>query len=216
MTSSPDPASDRATRRQPWPHRALYAGAGAVLIAILWLSGLLWFASVIPTAVAEPARTTDAIVVLTGGSGRLKAGFDLLAQGKAKKLFVSGVYHGVDVDELLRLARVAPKPLECCVALGYAADSTYGNALETARWMAAQGYKTLRLVTSAYHMPRSLLEFRRAMPGIEIVPNPVFAERVKSNWWLWPGTGNLVIGEYDKYLFALVRDALSSPIPAGS
>ena len=203
-------------RPRSWLRKALYAGTGVALLAILWLGGLFWFASVIPTAIAEPERATDAIVVLTGGSGRLKAGFDLLAQGKGKKLFVSGVYHGVEVDELLRLARVAPKPLECCVALGYAADSTYGNAVETARWMAAEGYKSLRLVTSAYHMPRSLLEFRRAMPGIEIVPNPVFAERVKHRWWLWPGTGNLVIGEYDKYLFALVRDAVSIPAPAGS
>jgi uncharacterized SAM-binding protein YcdF (DUF218 family) len=216
MVGSPNPSSERAAFPRPWLRRALFAGAGVVLVALLWLGGLLWFASVIPTAVSEPKRTTDAIVVLTGGSGRLKAGFDLLAQGRAKKLFVSGVYHGVEVDELLRLARVTPKPLECCVSLGYAADSTYGNAVETAHWMAAQSYKSLRLVTSAYHMPRSLLEFRRVMPGIEIVPNPVFAERVKSNWWLWPGTGNLVIGEYDKYLFAFVRDALSTQILAGS
>ena len=212
---SPEETQDPEPHRG-WLRRALAIVGTLVLLAALWLGGLIWFASLIPTSIADPASKTDAIVVLTGGSGRLKAGFDLLAAGLGKKLFISGVYHGVDVDELLRLSRVAPKPLECCVTLGYAAESTYGNALETRRWMTAQGYKSLRLVTSAYHMPRSLLEFRRVMPDIEIVPNPVFAERVKSDWWLWPGTGNLVIGEYDKYLAALVMGAIPAQIPGGS
>lgn len=195
--------------------RTLIPVGVAALLALLWLGGLVWFASVIPSQVDDPNTATDAIVVLTGGSGRLKAGIDLLNQGKAKKLFVSGVYRGIDVDELLRLARVTPKPLECCISLGHAADSTYGNATETARWMSAEGFKSLRLVTSAYHMPRSLVEFRRAMPGIMIVPNPVFAENVKQPWWRWPGTGILVTGEYHKYLFARLRDAVARRSAAG-
>jgi uncharacterized SAM-binding protein YcdF (DUF218 family) len=216
MTGPPDPRPSGFQPSRPWLGRTLVSLGVALLLALLWFGGLLWFASVIPTQVDDQNATTDAIVVLTGGSGRLKAGIDLLNQGKAKKLFVSGVYRGIDVDELLRLARVAPKPLECCVALGHAADSTNGNAAETARWMAAEGFKSLRLVTSAYHMPRSLIEFHRAMPGLRIVPNPVFADNVKQRWWLWTGTGNLVIGEYHKYLFALLHDAFARQLAAGS
>ncbi len=108
--------------------------------------------------------------------------------------------------ELLRLAQTSPDAAECCIALGYSASDTISNASETAKWMAAQGYLSLRLVTASYHMRRSLLEFRRAMPEARIVPHPVFSENVKlDGWWRWPGTAMLIIGEYNKYLVALVR-----------
>lgn len=185
------------------------ATGAAVVLALLWLGGLVWFAEDIPSKVDDPDSATDAIVVLTGGSERVDAGLALLAAGRAKKLFVSGVSRGVEVSELLRVARPVPAELECCIVLGHEADSTLGNAAETAAWMAAQGYRSLRLVTAAYHMPRSLAEFRHAMPGVAIVPNPVFPERVKQDWWLWPGTAALIVGEYHKYLLALMRDAIA-------
>jgi uncharacterized SAM-binding protein YcdF (DUF218 family) len=177
-------------------------------LAALWATGLAWFASTIPSKVEDPDSATDAIVVLTGGSERLDAGLALLAEGKARKLFVSGVYRGVDVGELLRTAHNAPANLECCIVLGYAADSTLGNAAETAQWMDAEHYHSLRIVTAAYHMPRSLLEFRRAMPRARLIAHPVFPERVKSDWWLWPGSAYLVLGEYHKYLAALARESI--------
>ncbi len=174
--------------------------------AVAWLAGLLWFATGLPSSVAEPERVTDAIVVLTGGSGRVHRGLQLLAEKRAKKLFISGVYRGVDVQELLRISQRSPSDLECCIALGYEADSTRGNARETASWMHEQGLRSLRLVTAAYHMPRSLLEFHRVLPGVEIVPHPVFPEHVKQrDWWRWPGSASLIVSEYSKYLVALAR-----------
>ena len=174
--------------------------------AIAWLAGLLWFATELPSSVAEPERITDAIVVLTGGSGRVHRGLQLLAEKRANKLFISGVYHGVDVQELLRISQRSPGDLDCCIALGYEADSTRGNAHETASWMREQGLRSLRLVTAAYHMPRSLLEFHRVLPGVEIVPHPVFPEHVKQHdWWRWPGSASLIVTEYSKYLVALAR-----------
>ena len=174
--------------------------------AVAWLAGLLWFATGLPSSVAEPERVTDAIVVLTGGSGRVHRGLQLLAEKRAKKLFISGVYRGVDVQELLRISQRSPGDLECCIALGYEADSTRGNARETASWMREQGLRSLRLVTAAYHMPRSMLEFHRVLPGAEIVPHPVFPEHVKQRgWWRWPGSASLIVSEYNKYLVALAR-----------
>ena len=122
---------------------------------------------------------------------------------------MAGGRGGVVVGELLRSARQEPDEVECCIVLGHGADDTVGNARETARWMAQEGYRSLRLVTANYHMRRSLLEFRRAMPGVEIVPHPVFPGHVKQrNWWRWPGSASLNIGEYSKYLIALARGAL--------
>ena len=69
-----------------------------------------------------------------------------------------------------------------------------------------QDLRSLRLVTAAYHMPRSLLEFRHAMPEIEIVPHPVFPENFKQrDWWRWPGSASLIVREYSKYLVARLR-----------
>ena len=175
--------------------RRLAVIAGA--LAIGYVLGFFWFATLLPTA------------VLTGGSDRLAVALDLLSAEKAEKLFVSGVYHGVDVRQLLDLSQHSPEDLSCCVVLGYEADNTRGNAIETAAWMKQQDYGSLRLVTATYHMPRSLLELRRVMPGIEIVPHPVFTETFKrEDWWLWPGSSTLLITEYTKYLVALARGPL--------
>lgn len=183
----------------PWAWAAAAAG-------VLWLAGLVWFAEAIPEAVAEPERKTDAVVVLTGGAGRLSEGIELVGAGKAKKLFVSGVYRGVDVTQILRMAHQQGENLDCCLVLGHDADDTRGNAEETARWAREEGIGSIRLVTSNYHMRRSLLEFRRRMPEVEIVPHPVFPPEFKARgWWSWPGTFRLVVLEYVKYLVAVAR-----------
>lgn len=192
------------------------AGIVALVLAILWLAGLWRFAAGLPHEIADPDRATDAIVVLTGGSLRVEGGLKLLAEGKAKKLFISGVYRGVDVTELLRVSRQSPDAVSCCVVLGHAADNTAGNAQETAQWMAGEGFHSLRLVTSSYHMPRSMLEFARAMPHTEIVPYPVFPEALRETPWWRSRTGALLIAsEYTKYLVALVRPLLPLPLLPG-
>jgi uncharacterized SAM-binding protein YcdF (DUF218 family) len=176
--------------------------AGAVVVA--WTVGLFRFTAEIPERVADPDTRTDAIVVLTGGTHRLATGVDLLTLDKAEKMFVSGVYQGVDVRGLLAVFRHSPKELEERIAIGNAVN-TAENASETAEWMRRQKFASLRLVTGAYHMPRSLLEFRHAMPEVTIVPHPVFPEHVKADWWAWPGTLSLIVGEYNKFLFAWLR-----------
>lgn len=189
--------------------------AGAVF-CLLWVAGLVWFAT--PPAIEGRGSPTDAIVVLTGGSLRLQSGIDLVREGKGRVLFVSGVPQQVDLDELLRgTGKDTPRWLACCIVIGHEAKNTVGNALETAHWMRRQGYRSLRLVTAWYHMPRSLLEFGRAMPDVEIVPHPVFPERVKLQQWRgWPGTAVLLSGEYGKYMAALFRPLVERAPPAGS
>lgn len=178
--------------------------AGILIVA--WGAGLIWFAQSLPRQAVQPTETTDAVVVLTGGAGRLSTGVALLAQGRARKLFVSGVYHGVDVARLLRLVRQQGRELECCMALGHAADNTRGNAEETADWIRKEGFSSLLLVTANYHMPRSLLEFRRLMPGVTIIPHPAFPDGFKADqWWRHTRSFKLVTSEYVKYLIALVR-----------
>ena len=183
------------------------AVAVLAVLFIAWLAGLVWFAHRIPRP-QDPIsqQATDAVVVLTGGPLRLKAGLELLEEGKAKKLFVSGVSRRVDLSELLRTAQTRPEAVACCIALGHEAADTTGNAAETRAWMEHEGFHSLRLVTANYHMQRSLVEFRYAMPDMTIVPNPVFPESFKRNhWWAWPGTFALIVSEYQKYVAAATR-----------
>ncbi len=204
--------SARLTLGSLWPAaRRLLALISVVGAA--WLGGLVWFAESIPRDRETPAspQTTDAIVVLTGGPARLKAGVAELEAGRARKLFVSGVNPRVELGELLRTTGQTGSAVECCIVLGYAADNTVGNAAETRQWMEREGYRSLRLVTANYHMRRSLLEFRRAMAAIEIIPHPVFPEAfMRDSWWAWRGTLSLVVSEYHKYLAVLLRDRLTA------
>ncbi len=201
----------RKTNRATWRIAAVAASTAAGA----YLAGLVWFAEAIPRAGNDAGEITDAIVVLTGGKLRLEEGLALLAEGRAKKLLVSGVNRGVELNELLRVAGQPSAELLCCIALGYEADNTAGNAFETRAWMERENFRSLRLVTSNYHMRRSLLEFRRAMPHIRIVPHPVFPEGFKrENWWQWPGTLALIASEYHKYLAALARAWIERAVEA--
>ncbi len=180
--------------------------AGALALIVVAVAGLVWFGQQIPRRVEDPFAVTDAIVVLTGGAGRLGTGLELLAQGRAGRLFVSGVYRGVDVAEILRISRQAPDALECCIEVGHDASDTAGNARETAQWMAAEGLRSLRLVTASYHMPRSLTEFRRVMPDVVLVPHPVFTDTVQiETWWSSPRSLGLIASEFAKYLIGMAR-----------
>jgi uncharacterized SAM-binding protein YcdF (DUF218 family) len=192
------------------PGWAKLAAAALIAAVTAWAAGFVWFLAALPDRVPDPTRHTEAIVVLTGGPERVSTGLDLLAQGMGQRLLVSGVHRDVSVAGLLRLTPGAPPALACCIDLGYEARDTVGNADETARWMRAQGFHSLRLVTANYHLPRSLVEFRRAMPDAEIEPHPVFPASVQGDgWWRKPASLLSVAEEYSKYLVARLRQSLS-------
>ena len=170
---------------------------------VVWVCGLILFVGRLPNAAASPEAPTDAIVVLTGGSGRLEAGLDLMQAGWARALFVSGVYETVDVRLLLDVFQRQVPEIACCIELGYTAGNTRGNAAETNEWVRANQMSSVRLVTSTYHMPRAMLEFRRTLGDITLVAHPVapVTHRLEE-WWYRPRTFRLVAWEYTKYLLA--------------
>jgi uncharacterized SAM-binding protein YcdF (DUF218 family) len=191
--------------------RSLSVLAGVVLVAaVAWAGGLMWFASAIPTHVDDQTTHTDAIVVLTGGSERIETGLSLLAEGLADRMFVSGVGEQVRAGDLLARTRSLPPDLAEKISVGKAASDTPGNALETAEWAHAAGVRSIRLVTAAYHMRRSLLEFQAAMGDVAIVPNAVFPKSVKTDWWRWPGTARLFAGEYTKFVLTWARQSIGA------
>ncbi len=177
---------------------------------LLWLIGLGVFASMVSADSEQLQTPTEAIVVLTGGSERISTGVTLLAQGAAETLFISGVGAAVSANDLVPMDQPERVELIDRVTIGSEAADTPGNAIETAAWVKQQEIRSIRLVTAAYHMPRSLREFQHRMPGVSIVPHPVFPEQVKRDWWRYPGTASLLATEYTKFLFSASRIWLSS------
>lgn len=173
----------------------------AVGILTGWLLGLMIFLRDVSSFSApEPLHRLDAVVVLTGGTNRLDTGFDMLERKLGKKLFISGVYRGVDLKQLLKRWRNEPQDnLDCCIILGFEASSTEGNAAETVEWLRKEHYHSFYLVTANYHLRRALLEFGRIAPDLAITPYPVLPDKLD----------NLVIlREYTKYLAAYARSLL--------
>jgi uncharacterized SAM-binding protein YcdF (DUF218 family) len=176
-------------------------------LACVYVAGFLLFVLTLPRVKTHELRA-DGIVALTGGDERLRSAVVLLERGAARRLLISGVHPATTKAEL-RILSHGGKRFDCCTDLGYEAADTRGNAEETAEWAHDHNYRSLIVVTASYHMPRSLLEFSRAMPEVRIIPHPVFPERVKQErWWAWPGTASLIVAEYEKYLLAWARPVL--------
>ncbi len=174
-----------------------------ITLTIIWAVGWLWFASVIYFTSEKTATTkTDAIIVLTGGSGRISKGLDLLNAKVAPKLFISGVNENVDKDDILAQWENTKSSEPCCISLGFKSTDTISNAQEIKEWSAAQNIDSFYLVTSAYHMPRAKLEINHALSGKTILPHPVVSETVKNNHLQFI---SLTFGEYNKYLLRRVK-----------
>lgn len=163
--------------------------------------GFVWFCtSVALSGPPEDARA-DGIVVLTGGRDRVQGAVDLLEAGRGKRLLISGVHPHTRAEDIQR-ATVADRALfDCCVDLGHQAETTIGNALEAAEWARAHRFASLIVVTSAYHMPRSMLELDKALPGVHKVAYPVKRPDLNiETWFLHPQTARVLMQEYVKYM----------------
>jgi uncharacterized SAM-binding protein YcdF (DUF218 family) len=127
-----------------------------------WVTGFLWFVVALPGPAG--GERTDAVIVPTGGAGRIAHGLEVLDDGLADKLLVSGVDTEVRASEFAVQFGVSDARMQCCVTLGFAAVDTRSNASETAKWVAQNDITSLRLVTSDWHMRRAAGELDRALP----------------------------------------------------
>lgn len=132
------------------------------LLLLVWLLGFLGFALALPQP--HGAGKSDAVVVFTGGEGRIPRGLAALETGWSRRLFVSGVDREVRPGEFAAEYDVPASLMRCCVALGFESYDTRSNAEEVAGWLAGTSYKSVRLVTSDWHMRRAALELERELP----------------------------------------------------
>jgi uncharacterized SAM-binding protein YcdF (DUF218 family) len=197
---------DETRRAKPgnWTWRAI------ALLALAYVAGFLIFATTLPQTPHHPANA-DAIVALTGGDARLDAAVSLLETGAGKRLLITGVNSTTTKNELKRLEHGGPR-FECCADLGFSAVNTRGNAAEAANWAHAHRYRSLILVTAAYHMPRSLAEFAARMPGVRLIPYPVQPDDLDLvDWWRDGRALRLLQVEYVKYLASLFVTHVLTP-----
>lgn len=179
---------------------------GLMAVAALVLAfglGFVGFAFVVAETEEPSNPHADAIVALTGGRDRVAEAVDLLMAGRGRRLLISGVHPQTRAIDIQKMTDADREVFACCVDLGRMAQSTAGNAEEAAEWVREHGYSSLIVVTSAYHMPRSLLELDRALPGVRMVPFAVSRPDLNlSTWYLHPTTAKLLFGEYLKYIVA--------------
>jgi uncharacterized SAM-binding protein YcdF (DUF218 family) len=133
------------------------------VLLICWALGFVWFASTLPQPAGD--EHTDAIVVPTGSGGRIPRGLELLRAGAADRMLVTGVDVEVKPGEFMAEFGVEQRLMDCCITLGFSALDTRGNARETAEWIGANDYRSLRLVTADWHMRRTAVELADRLPA---------------------------------------------------
>lgn len=141
---------------------------GLVLLIALILGD--WFRREYKVIGEEPISAwtedhkADCAVVLTGGPGRVREGFDLLAQGQVHKLIISGVHPGATLREIFPQWPFYGGLRVEDVVLERRSATTYGNAQQSLPLIEALRCRSLVLVTSHLHMRRSYKTFRRITP----------------------------------------------------
>ena len=132
------------------------------LLLLVYALGFVLFAFTLGRPAPAEART-DAAVVLTGGSGRIEHGVEVLADRKAQRLLVAGADPSVTKGDLIARLGGRERLMRCCVDLGSESVDTRSNAEEAMRWLEKRRYSSVRLITSDWHMRRASYEFRKVL-----------------------------------------------------
>ncbi|MEO0981907.1 MAG: YdcF family protein [Pseudomonadota bacterium] len=196
----------------PSAHRAQSRVIAALLISaalILAAADFSSFARRVGGAERPDRPSADAVVSLTGGSTlRIRTGVELVAAGAGERLLVSGVNPQTTMDDIRADIKGEASVYECCVDLGWEARTTIGNATEASAWAEKNGYGSLIIVTSDYHMPRSLIELQRAMPDIRLSPYPVRTAVDPTKVWTQFRSFRGVLVEWTKWRATKLRRGL--------
>ena len=173
----------------------------------VWLGGFICFNNRINAFQTDISQKTDAIIVLTGGKNRISEAVKLLNDGLGEKLLISGVAQKTSLQDLSKRNDIVILT-QREITLDKRSTNTIENAIEAVEWARKNNIKSIRLVTSNYHILRSELEFQAKAPELEIILHPVYSENVSASWWRSPRSFCLVASEYNKFLIVWLRNHL--------
>ncbi len=180
------------------------------LLTVLIVSSMMWLILIFHTFpkkyyLDEKNKDPEkiGIVVLTGGKMRIEKGISLLENGYGKKLFVSGVFQSTEIETKYRSKKKIESKFECCIFFGEKAKNTVENAYEVERWLNENNeINSIILVTSYYHIPRSMIIFNKIIPNYKIIPTPA-VKKIKFSGKLSFHI-KLIFSEYFKVIYTLM------------
>ena len=135
----------------------------ASLLALIYALGFVFFALTLGKPADADTPSTEAAVVLTGGSNRIEHAVEVLKDHKAKRLLVAGADPSVTKADIARRLGGSRRLINCCIDLGSESVDTRSNAEEASRWLAQHRFNSVRLITSDWHMRRARYEFRKLL-----------------------------------------------------
>tara|TARA_B100001121_G_C18614981_1_gene586365 strand:+ start:226 stop:819 length:594 start_codon:yes stop_codon:yes gene_type:complete len=157
------------------------------------------------SVIVEQSHDIDGIVVFTGGEDRIKTSVELLSSGVAERLFISGVNPGTNKYNISEQILIDFNLIDCCIDLGSNAKNTFENALETAEWIRENEYENIIIVTSDYHMKRSLLILRNLSKNTNFFPYHVKSKLLYDLNITKFEKLRIIALEYSKYLYTRVK-----------
>ena len=112
---------------------------------------------------------TDGIAVLTGGKGRINLGLELFSSNRNLQLIISGV------DKKVSDKSIIPEGLnnKSNITIDKDSESTYQNAKVINKWASEYKLQNITIITSYYHMPRSMMLIQSLTPNINFYAYPV-------------------------------------------
>lgn len=177
------------------------------IILCIWIGGFCFFNHKINNFDIDTTKKTDAIIVLTGGRNRITEAVKLFNKQQAKYLFISGVAKDVTLENIKNTQGLKINNTQN-IAIGHNADNTVENATETNEWIKKNNIRSIRLVTSNYHIYRSLIEFKNRLNNIEILLHPVYSQYIEKKWWTSWQSFSLIFKEYNKFICAYMINKL--------
>ena len=184
-------------------------------ILTCFIIGLIKYKEKILSNIKYINKKSSNIVILTGGTNRIKDGLKIVNKFEKNypfnsKILVSGTGSGFTKTSLKKSINFDFdfNLIECCIELDSISTNTYSNAFETMKWVKKNNINEFILITSNYHMPRAYLEFKYRMPNLKIFTYPITPKKLNINMWLSSfQTFSLILSEYCKFLVANLRIA---------
>lgn len=183
-----------------------FLAISSMAFVIFWLGSFIIFHQMIRSYPVDMVTKTDAVVVLTGGRNRIAEAVKLYNQGLAETLIISGVGPKVNLKQIEQKNKTSVDRLPQHVIIGNEATNTIENAIEVNEAIRRNNLRSIRLVTSNYHMPRSEAEILAQNHDLIIIRHPVYSQNVSRKWWKRWNSFYLIASEFHKFIYVYMKN----------